>query len=211
MPASEAENTSKDSPVCYAASEHPARVTREQRARRNGHQSGIVWLTGLSGSGKSTLAAAVEQKLFQRGLQCCVLDGDHVRHGLNRDLGFAPEQRRENNRRTGEVAKLLIESGMLVIAAFISPSREDRAMVRSLFAEGEYVEVYVRCPLDVCERRDPKGLYRRARSGELGQFTGISAPYEAPESPELIIDTNKLSVEAAAELIIEALTGRFFT
>ncbi len=185
------------------------RVTREQKEQSNGHRGGVVWLTGLSGAGKSTLSAAVERELFARGVQCCILDGDVIRHGLNRDLGFSAKDRTENIRRTGEAAKLLTEAGLLVIAALLSPRQADRSMVRGMFAEGDFIEVYVRCPLEECERRDPKGLYRRARSGELAEFTGISAPYEAPSMPELVVDTDKLSIQEATALIIGALSQHF--
>jgi adenylyl-sulfate kinase len=166
-------------------------VARGDRERRNGHRGVTVWLTGLSGSGKSTLARRLEAALFERGCQVYVLDGDNLRYGLNRDLGFSPEDRAENIRRIGEVARLLTSSGAIVVTAFISPYRADRDLTRALMPEGDFVETYLECPLEVCEARDPKGLYRKARRGELKNFTGISAPYEAPETPELVLRTDR--------------------
>jgi len=185
-----------------------AAVTKEQRQRLNGHKSFILWFTGLSGSGKSTIANALEQRLHQMGLRTYLLDGDNIRHGLNADLGFGPEDRRENIRRIGEVAKLFVDAGVIVLAAFISPYRADRQMVREMVAPGEFIEIYVKCPLEVCERRDPKGLYRKARSGEIAEFTGISAPYEEPENPEVLIKTDKESVEKALKKVIDVLRGK---
>ncbi|MEL6180538.1 MAG: adenylyl-sulfate kinase, partial [Myxococcota bacterium] len=176
---------------------HHGAISRSDRATRNGHRAATLWFTGLSGSGKSTLARALEAHLFARGAQVYVLDGDNVRHGLNRDLGFAPEERTENIRRVGEVARLFTDAGVLVITAFISPYRADRARVRALHAEGDFLEVHVKADLEVCEQRDPKGLYRKARAGEINNFTGISAPYEAPEHPEIVVDTGNQDVEAS--------------
>ena len=187
---------------------HHGTVTRDARATRNGHRAATVWFTGLSGSGKSTLARALEARLFERGAQVYVLDGDNVRHGLNRDLGFAPEDRAENIRRVGEVARLFTDAGLLVLTAFISPYREDRARVRALHGEGDFIEVHVRADLATCEERDPKGLYKKARAGEIANFTGISAPYEAPEAPEIVVETGSQSVDASVDALVAALEAR---
>lgn len=184
---------------------HKGEITRAARERAQAHRGATVWFTGLSGSGKSTLARALEVELFERGCRTYVLDGDNVRHGLNRDLGFSPEDRAENIRRIGEVAKLFTDSGALVLTAFISPYREDRDAVRALLDEGDFVEVYVECALDTCEERDPKGLYRKARSGEIPKFTGISAPYEAPESAEVVVRTDENDVDECVERLVEYL------
>jgi adenylyl-sulfate kinase len=178
------------------------RVTRRDRLRHNGHVGGVVWLTGLSGAGKSTLATEVERRLFDRGFQIFMLDGDNVRHGLNANLGFTPEDRAENIRRVGEVAALFAEAGLIVITAFISPYRSDRARARQA-AMGNFHEIYVKAPLEVCEARDPKGLYRRARAGEIRDFTGVSAPYEPPTAPELVVDTEANDIEKSVQMIIE--------
>lgn len=167
-----------------------------------------MWLTGLSGSGKSTLAQEVERRLAERGVRTYVLDGDNLRHGLNRDLGFSAQDRQENIRRAGEVAALFLDAGVVVIVAFISPYRSDREQARGRVEEGRFFEVYVRCPLEVCEARDPKGLYRRARNGEIPEFTGVSAPYEEPEAPELIADTHKESLPESAGRILDAVCAR---
>jgi len=180
-------------------------VDRVDRERRNGHRGVTVWLTGLSGSGKSTLARRLEAALFERGCEVYVLDGDNMRHGLNRDLGFSPEDRAENIRRVGEVARLLTNFGAIVITAFISPYRADRDMTRGLMPAGDFLEAYVACSLEVCEERDPKGLYKKARRGELKDFTGISAPYEAPESPELVIRTERRTPAECVGQILEYL------
>ena len=180
-------------------------VTRADREQLYQQKGRILWLTGLSGSGKSTLAFALEHELFLRGQSCYVLDGDRVRQGLNSDLGFAPEDRRENLRRMGEVARILLDGGQIVIAALISPHAPDRQMVRDMFQPKDFCEIYVNCSLAACEQRDPKGLYQRARSGEIPQFTGISAPYDVPEQPELVINTEFLSVEESVMLIMEML------
>lgn len=180
-------------------------VTKEDRNRLNQHRSAVVWLTGLSGAGKSTLANAVDVKLFHRNVRSYVLDGDNIRHGLNRGLGFSERDRRENIRRIGEVAKLFVDSGLITLAAFISPFHEDRKRLRQLFAEGEFIEVYVKCALAECERRDPKGLYKKARNGDLKEFTGISSPYEIPLCPEIVIDTEQVSIEEGANMIIDYL------
>jgi adenylylsulfate kinase len=170
-------------------------ITREDRARILGQRGVTVWLTGLSGSGKSTVAIGVEQRLIEAGHAAYVLDGDNIRHGLNKNLGFSPTDRSENIRRVGEVAKLFSDAGLIVLTSFISPYRADRDAVRALHGPGDFVEVYVRASLETCESRDVKGLYRKARAGQIPEFTGISAPYEAPEQPELVLDTGRQTVE----------------
>lgn len=187
---------------------HTGEVSRDDRARILGHRGATLWFTGLSGSGKSTLAHRVERMLLERGVFAYVLDGDNVRHGLNRDLGFAPAERKENIRRLGEVAKLFTDAGAIVITAFISPYRADRAFVRSLMREGDFVEVHVAAALEVCEARDPKGLYARARRGEIPEFTGISAPYEPPERPEIVVDTGAVELDACARSVVGYLESR---
>lgn len=181
------------------------RVKREDRERLLGQKGVVIWFTGLSGSGKSTLAYAVEEKLHKMGYLTYVLDGDNIRHGLNSDLGFSPEDREENIRRVGEVAKLFADAGVIVMTAFISPYRKDRRRARRLMDEGRFVEVYCKCGLEVCERRDPKGLYKKAKAGEIDEFTGVSAPYEEPERPEIVVETDKQSVEECVEKIIQYL------
>jgi bifunctional enzyme CysN/CysC len=171
----------------------------------NGHQSGVVWLTGLSGAGKSTIANLLEKRLHAMGKRTYLLDGDNVRHGLNKDLGFTPEDRVENIRRIAEVAKLMADAGVIVITAFISPFRAERAMARDLMESGEFIEVFIDTPLEVAERRDPKGLYKKARRGELKNFTGIDSPYERPLNPEIRVDTTNVSAEAAVESIFDKL------
>ena len=171
----------------------------------NGHKSAILWYTGLSGAGKSTLANKVEEKLFERGYHTYVLDGDNIRHGLNKGLGFTTEDRKENIRRIGEVAKLFVDAGAFVSTAFISPYCEDRDMVRKLLPEGEFIEVFVYAPLEVCERRDTKGLYKKARAGEIKHFTGIDDPYEAPENAELVIHTGEKNLEDCAVEVMNYL------
>jgi adenylylsulfate kinase len=181
------------------------RLTKSDYRQRNGHSSMVLWFTGLSGSGKSTLAHRVEEVLFNKGWYTYILDGDNVRHGLNGDLGFSENDRRENIRRIGEVAKLFVDGGVVVLAAFISPYREDRDRVRALFEEGEFVEIYVECDLKICERRDPKGLYRKARAGELPDFTGIDSPYEEPLNPELVIGTGWLDITDSVNRVVDFL------
>lgn len=183
-------------------------ISLDARSRRNGHVGGVLWFTGLSGSGKSTLAVATERRLFNLGYQVYVLDGDNVRHGLNADLGFSPEERAENIRRIGEVAALMSLSGMVVITAFISPYRSDRKRARKAIG-ASFHEVYVQADLSVCEGRDPKGLYAKARKGEISDFTGISAPYEPPEVPELVIDTESFDVESSVDSVIEYVKSKF--
>lgn len=181
---------------------HDQSLTKEQRRHKNNHHSAVFWFTGLSGSGKSTIANAAAQKLHELGVQTYVLDGDNIRHGLNQDLGFSDQDRKENIRRIGEVAKLFVDSGQLVFTAFISPFQEDRDIVRSLLQPDEFVEVFVNCPIDECEERDPKGLYKKARSGDIPQFTGISSPYEAPKAPELMLQTDQYTVDECVEQLL---------
>jgi len=187
---------------------HQGAVTREDREQLNGHKGCTVWLTGLSGSGKSTIAVDLEKRLCERGIRSYILDGDNIRHGLNKNLGFSPEDRTENIRRIGEVAKLFTDAGTVTLTAFISPYRADRDQVRALMKTGDFVEVYVDCPVEVCEQRDVKGLYKKARAGEIKEFTGISAPYEAPNEPELTIRTSQQSVEQSALQILAYLEQR---
>lgn len=184
---------------------HAEEIGQAERAAIKGQQPCVVWLTGLSGSGKSTIANAVERRLFEQGRHTMLLDGDNVRHGLNRDLGFTEADRIENIRRTGEVAKLMTEAGLVVITAFISPYRAEREMVRNLLPKGWFIEVHLATPVTVCEQRDPKGLYRKARSGEIPNFTGINAPYEEPEQPELRLDTSSLTVDECVAAVTEFL------
>ncbi len=173
-----------------------------------GHGAATLWFTGLSGSGKSTIAITVERELVRRQINAYVLDGDNIRHGLNNNLGFSPEDRAENIRRIGEVAKLFNDGGVVVLTAFISPYRADRDAVRSNLPNGEFVEIFVDCPLDECEKRDAKGLYKKARAGEIPEFTGISAPYEAPEKPELVLHTAEQDVDECAKVVIGYLEER---
>ncbi|GGA51621.1 putative adenylyl-sulfate kinase [Kroppenstedtia guangzhouensis] len=187
---------------------HEAAVSKEDRRQINGHGSAVLWFTGLSGSGKSTLANATDRYLSRLGVNSCVLDGDNIRHGLNRDLGFTEADRKENIRRIGEVAKLFVNSGQFALTALISPYRKDREAVRRMLDEGDFIEIYVKCSLDECKRRDPKGLYQRAMRGEIPQFTGISAPYEEPVSPELVLDSERWSVEDSVDRILEWLQER---
>jgi adenylylsulfate kinase len=184
---------------------HATTITKQDRHRMNGHKSAILWYTGLSGAGKSTLANKVEEKLFERGIHTYVLDGDNIRHGLNKGLGFSTEDRKENIRRIGEVSKLFVDAGAFVSTAFISPYREDRDMVRQLVNDGEFIEIFVNAPLDVCEERDPKGLYKKARAGEIKNFTGIDDPYEAPQNAELTIYTGEKTLEECAAEVISYL------
>jgi bifunctional enzyme CysN/CysC len=180
-------------------------ISREHRAGLKGQTPCVVWLTGLSGSGKTTVANTLEALLYGMGRHTMLLDGDNVRHGLNRDLGFTEADRVENIRRIGEVAWLMTGAGLIVITAFISPFKADRDMVRALFPPGEFLEVHLSTPLEVCEQRDPKGLYAKARRGEIPNFTGINAPYEEPENPELRLDTSTMSAEECAENILRYL------
>lgn len=186
---------------------HSSSVSRERREAVNGHAAAVVWLTGLPGSGKSTIAHAVENQLFLAGCQTFVLDGDNVRHGLSSDLGFSPADRREHLRRTGELVKLLYNAGMIVLGAFVSPTRDSRATVRNMIRPGPFIEVYCKCAVDVCERRDTKGFYAGARAGQIPDYTGISAPYEEPLAPELTLNTMSNAVEPCTAAIIELLRG----
>ncbi|AKL92892.1 adenylyl-sulfate kinase [Staphylococcus capitis] len=184
---------------------HDSEVTKEERQKRNGHKSAVIWFTGLSGSGKSTVSVALEKALFNEGKQTYRLDGDNVRHGLNKNLGFSPEDRTENIRRIGEVAKLMVDAGSITVTAFISPYKQDRDNVRAILEDGEFIEVYTKCSVEECENRDPKGLYKKARSGEIPEFTGISAPYEAPDHPEIILDTEHESIDQSVDRVIQYL------
>lgn len=184
---------------------HQTTVTAQDREQLLNQKGCVIWFTGLSGSGKSTLANAVAQLLHQRQHHTYVLDGDNVRHGLNKNLGFSPEDREENIRRIGEVAKLFVDAGTIVMTAFISPYRADRAQARALLPDDRFAEVFVACPLDVCEERDPKGLYKKARAGEIKEFTGISAPYEPPLEPEVTLNTADLSLEECARAVLAFL------
>jgi len=188
-------------PIAHGVSDH-------ERWRRHGHRGGVLWLTGLPGSGKSTLAFELERRLFAAGYRAYVLDGDNLRHGLNADLGFSPVDRTENIRRVGEVAALFAGAGMVVITAFISPYRSDRAGARKA-AKGDFHEIFLSADLAVCEKRDPKGLYKKARRGEISEFTGVTAPYEVPESPELTIDTGAITVEQSLRLLIDYVNRNF--
>ncbi len=185
------------------------KVAATARLARFGHKGGVLWLTGLSGAGKSTLAMAVEQRLFRLGYAVYVLDGDNIRSGLNANLGFSPEDRVENIRRVGEVAALFADAGLLCITAFISPYRDDRARARAAAPQGSFHEIYVSADIATCEARDPKGLYRRARAGEIRDFTGVSAPYEPPESPSLAVDTGAEPIERSTERIIDYVARHF--
>ncbi len=180
-------------------------VNKAERNLRNGHKSAVLWLTGFSGAGKSTLAHAIERRLYERNCATFVLDGDNVRHGLCADLGFSQHDREENIRRVGEMAKLFTEAGVIAITAFISPFIADRERVRSIMPAGEFIEIYCRCPLEVCEGRDVKGLYAKARQGMITDFTGISSPYEPPVNPEITVDTGKDSLDACVEHVLNYL------
>lgn len=184
---------------------HAGQVTRSDRQRSLGQRGVVVWMTGLSGSGKSTIGALVEKMLLENGKLAYRLDGDNIRHGLNSNLGFSAEDRTENIRRIGEVAKLFADAGIIAITSFISPYRQDRAMVRTNLASRDFVEVYIKASLQAAEGRDPKGLYKKARAGEIKGFTGIDDPYEEPETPEVVVDTEQLSIEQGARKIVEYL------
>jgi len=198
------QTTKKSSNVVW----HEATVTRQRREQKNKHKSAVLWFTGLSGAGKSSLAHAVEEELYQLGLNTFVLDGDNVRHGLNKDLSFSDQDRKENIRRIGETAKLMLEAGVITLTAFISPFQEERALARNLMPHGDFIEIHCYCPLEICEQRDVKGLYKKARDGEIKDFTGISSPYEAPTNPELKIDTHALSIEESVQRVIAILRER---
>lgn len=184
---------------------HHGKITREDRVKLMKQKGLTVWLTGLSGSGKSTIAVELEHALLENGHQAYILDGDNIRHGLNKNLGFSPDDRSENIRRIGEVAKLFTDANIITITAFISPYRADRDNARKLQKPGEFIEVYVKCPIEVCEERDTKGLYKKARAGEVKEFTGISAPYEEPENAEMIIDTSEMNLEQSVRAILKYL------
>jgi len=186
---------------------HHATVTRQRRADLNQHQSTVLWFTGLSGAGKSTLAHALEERLYQMSFHTFVLDGDNVRHNLCKDLGFSAEARVENIRRVAEVAKLFVEAGVIVLTAFISPFAEDRAKARQLLGD-DFIEIYCDCSLEICEQRDVKGLYRRARAGEVKEFTGISSPYEIPEQPDLRVNTGTQDLETCVAQVLKYLVQR---
>ena len=183
-------------------------VDKEARSSLAGHKPCIIWLTGLSGSGKSTIANALEKRLFAAGVRTYLLDGDNLRHGLNQDLGFTPADRVENIRRAGEVARLMVDAGLVVICAFISPYEAERNMVRSMVGADEFLEIFIDTPLDVVETRDPKGLYAKARAGKITNFTGIDAPYEAPTDPDLRIDTTASTIDESVEAIVDVLTSK---
>jgi adenylyl-sulfate kinase len=187
---------------------HQHRVNKQERARRKGQKPCILWFTGFSGSGKSTIADALETRLAEMGYHTYLLDGDNIRHGLNKDLGFSAEDRKENIRRIGEAAKLFVDAGIIVLTAFISPFRSDRAMVREIVEENEFIEIFVDTPLEVCEERDPKGLYAKARRGEIRDFTGIDSPYEPPERPEVHLYPASESVEQSVDRIVRGLEER---
>jgi len=187
---------------------HHGKITKEERAKLLNQKGATIWLTGLSGSGKSTIAVELEHALIENKHQAFILDGDNIRHGLNKNLGFSPEDRTENIRRIGEVAKLFTEANIITVAAFVSPYREDRDNVRKLLGDGEFIEIYVKCSLEVCEERDTKGLYKKARAGEVKDFTGISAPYEEPLTPELTIDSSKLSIKESTRTILNYLEAK---
>jgi len=187
---------------------HHATVTRARREAQNGHRGAVVWFTGLSGSGKSTLAHAVEETLHQQGCRTFVLDGDNVRHGLCGDLGFSSADRIENIRRIGEMAKLFMEAGVIVLTAFISPFRADRERVRGMVEHGDFIEIYCDAPIEVCEARDVKGMYKKARAGQIAEFTGISSPYEAPENPELAVNTGREELNDCVKQVIAEMAQR---
>lgn len=184
---------------------HEGEISRQDREQLLEQKGCIIWFTGLSGAGKSTLAVALEQRLYQAGHIAYRLDGDNIRHGLNKDLGFSPEDRTENIRRIGEVAKLFADAGIVTTASFVSPYKADRDIVRALVEPGQFIEVYVECDLSVCEERDPKGLYKKARAGEIKEFTGIDAPYEEPENPEIRINTGTQSLDESVDYLISEL------
>ena len=184
---------------------HHATVIRERRNQLNKHKSVVLWFTGLSGSGKSTMSHALEERLFNKGCRTFVLDGDNVRHGLNSNLDFSIKDRKENIRRIGEISKLMMEAGFIIMTAFISPFREDRIAARNLIPKGDFIEIYCKASLETCEARDVKGLYKRARAGEIKNYTGINSPYEVPENADLIIDTDQETIEDSVSIIISFL------
>jgi len=201
-------NLTSQTPTSSNVVWHHATVTRARREAQNGHRGAIIWFTGLSGSGKSTLAHAVEETLYQQGCRTFVLDGDNVRHGLCGELGFSTQDRQENIRRIGEVAKLFMEAGIIVLTAFISPYRDDRERVRGMVEHGDFIEIFCDSSIEVCETRDVKGLYKKARTGEIPEFTGISSPYEIPENPELNINTGTVALENCVQQVIQEIRQR---
>ena len=198
-------SSSADSQISHEATDitwHASQVTRAHREKLLDQRGALLWLTGLSGSGKSTVAFRVEHALIERGCVAYVLDGDNMRHGLNSNLGFSADDRAENIRRIGEVGKLFVDAGLITLSSFVSPYRADRDRVRALLAEDQFFEIYVNTPLEICEQRDPKGLYKRARAGEIPNFTGISDPYEEPQAPELELKTDTVTIDEAARQVI---------
>jgi adenylylsulfate kinase len=187
---------------------HPSTIKKEDRQKLHGHKSLMVWFTGLSGSGKSTIANALQEELYKKGISVYVLDGDNLRSGLNKNLSFNAEDRKENIRRTAETGKLFVDAGIVVLAALISPFEDDRRNVRAIFEPGEFIEVYINCSLQECENRDSKGLYKKARKGEIKDFTGIDQPYEEPRNPDIIIDSTKLSIGEAVEILLSFLLNK---
>ena len=187
---------------------HDFSIGREERKALKKHNAFLLWFTGLSGSGKSTIANAVEKTLVEKGIHTYILDGDNVRKGLNSDLAFSPEDRKENIRRIAEVANLMMDAGLVVLGAFVSPYEKDRANIKQIVGVGQYVEIFVNTPIEVCENRDVKGLYTKARAGEISNFTGIDAPYEAPSHPDIEVDTTKVSVEEAVEMVIRHIENK---
>lgn len=185
-------------------------IARKDRERKNRSRARVLWLTGLSGAGKSTIDRELNCRLFEKGYHGYLLDGDNVRHGLNADLGFSPEDRKENIRRVAEVAKLFVDAGFIVITSFISPYKQDREKAKAIFPQGDFIEVYVKADIAVCEKRDPKGFYKKARLGLIQNFTGISAPYEIPEHPEIIVDTENYAVKASVDQIMQYLEDKIF-
>jgi len=189
---------------------HKPKVTREMREKLNGHRSIALWFTGLPSSGKSTIAHAVEERLYKMGVRTYTFDGDNVRHGLCSDLGFSPEDRAENLRRIAEMIKLFLDAGIVVLAAFVSPFRKDREKIRRIISEKDFIEIYCKCPVEVCMKRDPKGMYERALRGEIKEYTGISSPYEEPENPDLILETHLLSIEECVERVLKLINNKIF-
>lgn len=187
---------------------HQATVTRQRREEKNNHHAAVLWFTGLSGAGKSTIAHAVEERLFQHNIHTYVLDGDNIRHGLCGDLGFSILDRKENIRRISELSKLMLDAGIVTLTAFISPFSADRATARKIISSGDLIEIYCDCPIDICEQRDVKGLYKKARKGEILEFTGISSPYEPPENPDLHLNTAALSLQECVEMVLALLRQR---